>query len=219
MGLAVARKISTANAGMTKNQIVAKFLAHVKAECKRLKIKFRFSKYEKVDAGDRMMCGGFFDSSIKTLAVATGKRTQAQWLALLIHEYNHMMQWQEKSPFWHPDSDPFHDWLSGKHNKWTKKQLDYYHGKVRDVEWDCERRSIKMIQEWGLPLDVAKYMQEANTYIGSYAVMRVKRKWMVKSSYRNPNIVKLMPKNRLLTRKELSHPSKQFMEQCLKRCY
>jgi hypothetical protein len=203
----------------SKNQTVAKFLAHVKAECKRLKVKFRFSKHKTVHSGDHIMCGGFFDSNKKMLAVARGGRTQAQWLALLVHEFNHLKQWTEKSRFWNSKSDLFLEWLEGKHSKWNAKQISKFYAAARDVEWDCERRSIKMIKELGLPLNLNDYISQANTYVGSYAVMLKKRKWMIKSSYRNPNIVKLMPKNRLLTRKELANPTKQFMEQCLKRCY
>ena len=203
----------------TKNKTVAKFISHVKAECKRLGIRFRFSKYKKVHCGDHILCGGFFDDITKTLAVATGGRTQDQWLALLVHEYNHLLQWSEKSPFWCSDADGFLQWLEGKHDKWNAKQLLKFYRRTRDVEWDCERRSIKMIQDWKLPLDLAEYTRQANTYVGSYAVMMKKRKWMVKSSYSNPHIVKLMPGNRLLTRNELTNPPTEFMEQCLKRCY
>jgi hypothetical protein len=203
----------------TRSKVVAKFIAHVRAECKRLKVKFRFSKYRKVNCGDGALCGGFFVTSPRTLAVATGKRTQSQWLALLVHEFNHMLQWHENSRFWNSESDKFLDWLSGKYNNWDKKQLAYHYRKARDVEWDCERRSLKMVKEWGLPLDTKTYARQANTYVGSYAVMMKKRKWITKPLYTNPRVANHMPANRILSRKELAHPPKKFVAACLKLCY
>jgi hypothetical protein len=200
-------------------KLVEKFIAHVKAECKKYKIKFKMSKYNKVHSGDFIMCGGYFDDENKTLAVATGGRTQEQCLALLVHEYNHLLQWANKSKYWCGDSDGFLLWLEGKNNRWNDKKINHHFLKTVGVEWDCERQSVKMIKKWKLPINLKSYIQQANAYVGSYAVMKKKRKWTNRSAYRVKCVVEQMPGDRILTQKEIVNPPAKFTELALRYCF
>ena len=76
-----------------------------------------------------------------------------------------------------------------------KNTTAYKAGKiVRDMELDCEIRSVENIKKWKLPLKINNYIQLANSYIYFYTYSLKVRKWCnLKSPYRVKSIVNIMP--------------------------
>ena len=86
---------------------------------------------------------------------------------------------------------------------------------TRDLELDNEKRSVKIIKEWGLPIDIKEYTQKANAYVNLYNRLAVTRKWpSVKNSpYKNPKIYKQMPKIFRMDYKNLSEKYYKIFEE------
>lgn len=144
-------------------------------------------------------CSGFFadeHSGGPKLAYAMGKPFE-DWFSVLAHEYNHMLQWFEKSPFWAPiqESDKYlWPWLAGKIELVPERAEKYSMDNLR-VELDCERRTIVMVKELDLPIDLPSYIKKANSYVYYYHMVLKHRKWyeVGREPYSVPEIVSAMP--------------------------
>lgn len=127
-----------------------------------------------IDTGDGIRCSGYFtDGDQPMLAVACGRPSE-QWLGTLLHEYSHLTQWAENAPVWREDrSAAWADWLNGKRVKDIKARI----AKSRELEADCERRTVRLARELQAPIDLEQYIRGANSYIHFYNVMAETRKW------------------------------------------
>lgn len=127
-----------------------------------------------VMAADGCPCSGYFDESpeVPVLVVAWANPNR---LGILLHEYSHATQWAERAPVWLADekTESWAEWLGGKRLRNPKAAL----ASARELEADCERRTLRLARELNAPLDVPKYTQSANAYVHFYNVMAVKRKW------------------------------------------
>jgi hypothetical protein len=81
--------------------------------------------------------------------------------------------------------------LNGKEVPNIEKAL----AKTRDMELDNEKRSVKLIKKWDLPIDVKVYTKKANAYVQFYNYMYLTRRWCNPSNSpaRNPKVWKKMP--------------------------
>lgn len=132
-----------------------------------------------VKAADGITCSGYFDGggpdTHPLLAVATGG-PQDKWLGTLLHEYSHLTQWAEGAPVWLAGSDAWADWLEGKRVSGIKAKI----ATARELEADCERRTVRLARELQAPIDLDRYIRGANSYVHFYNVMAEKRKWYAK---------------------------------------
>jgi hypothetical protein len=146
-------------------------------------------------------CGGYFLDSDEypELAIATGTPT---WPATLIHEFNHFWQWRDRAEVWAAGLLPDGTYGSDILEMWyahmvelNEEQLDRYFGPTLDVEVDCERRSICMINDYDLPFDTGLYAKQANAYLLMYSECRRRRAWSQpgRAPYRVPEILDRMP--------------------------
>lgn len=119
---------------------------------------------------------GYFEGGVPqpVLAVAWDAPEDRR-LGVLLHEYSHLTQWAENAPVWRPDMD-WAPWLDGKPVKNVKAKIEA----SREVEADCERRTVRLIRELDAPIDLDRYIRSANAYIHFYNVMAAKRKWYAK---------------------------------------
>lgn len=189
---------------------IQKFVKHVRSECKKHGIKFLLKRSKYVIVSKSIRCSGWFDSEAKELVVA-GQNTN--WLATLVHEYAHLTQWLDQCKEW-KDSETIEnidDWLSGKEIKNPKKAL----AKTRDLELDNEKRSVKIIKDWSLPIDTKEYTQKANAYVQFYNYLFYTRRWCTpkNSPYKNPKIYKHMPTIFKMNYKVLSDKYKRVFEE------
>lgn len=129
--------------------------------------------------GENEGCSGFFDPENKILAVATKKKKE-DWLGVLIHESCHLDQWVHDRYLWDKLSigyNIFFKWLlDGKEVE--MKVLERCVQDIIELEKDCEIRSIKKIQKYGINIDVERYRRLANAYLYSYIYMLGSRKWI-----------------------------------------
>ena len=186
------------------------FVKHVRTECKTHGIKFVLKRSKNVVTPDKIKCVGYFDTdSKKELVVAGGDRN---WLLTLVHEYGHLTQWVEGCKEWKDTEkiDNIDDWLNGIDVPNPKKAL----AKTRDLELDNEKRSVKLIKKWELPIDIKVYIQKANAYVQFYNYIYYTRRWATptNSPYRNPAIYGKMPTTFRMNYKTLSKKHMKVFE-------
>jgi len=127
--------------------------------------------------------------------VVAGK--SKDWLGVLAHEYAHLTQWKDKSTnIWQTGSTGvthLDDWLGGKKIRSIKKAIQ----QSRDLELDNEKRTVKLIKKWKLPIDLNDYIKKANAYIQFYNWMRYSKRWSSPGNapYGNKAIYEAMPPN------------------------
>lgn len=185
------------------------FIKFVRQECKTHGIKFLLKRSKYVIVSKTIKCSGWFDAEAKELVVAGKSRN---WLATLVHEYAHLTQWVDQCKEWRAAEgiENIDDWLNGKKIKNPKRAL----AKTRDLELDNEKRSVKLIKDWELPIDIKDYTQRANAYVQFYNYMFYTRRWCTpkNSPYRNPKIYKYMPTVFNMNYKVLSEKYKKVFE-------
>lgn len=127
--------------------------------------------------------GYFIDYGKPTLAVAINKPIQ-DWIMVLAHEGSHMEQWIEKSPYWtnsfidgREAVEYIDEWCNGK--DLPEEELNDICKIAREVEWDCEKRTIEKIKKYNLspPINIEEEIQKANSYILFYTFIKQTRKW------------------------------------------
>ena len=178
------------------------FINHVIEQCETNGIRLFLSKERKVafnKSGDSF-CNGYFCDGELELVTACGQPFDA-WFSVFIHESSHMDQWLEKDPIWTSgeisgveSSDILELWIQN-HIELNKKQKEKIINSALQVELDCERRTIKKIKQWNLPMNVELYAQRANAYVWFYHYMGIVRKWYTigYEPYNIPKIVTNMP--------------------------
>ncbi len=175
------------------------FIQFVKDECKRLGVKnhIKYVKFVKISPSIR--CSGYFDSEDPDkgaiLACAMGK---SDGLEILVHEYCHLTQWQDGYKLWKEAGKalPIIDkWLEGNYVR--PVTLDNAFEVAIELERNNEMRSVRVINEWGLSIDVPTYIKKANTYLMFYNWMRKTRKWSKPNNqpYHNKRLIAAMPSN------------------------
>lgn len=132
---------------------------------------------------------GYFDEDNLIIA-----RKSSRWLGVFTHEYSHFLQWIEKEPKYIDSEnisidDIMKDLKRGKKIRNIEEKMIA----IRAVEHDCERRTIKLIKEYKLPINVNVYTQQANSYLCFYHAVLIKKSTDNRKNIFHPNITKHMP--------------------------
>ena len=150
------------------------FIKDVRKKCREIGVKLIFAKGEAVKTPAGFVCAGYFDDNIKTISVAKGN---SLWLGVLAHEFAHCLQWQENSIEWQKDQECGNEvmeaWLNGKEVKNLRKAIN----NIIALELDCEKRALKLIAKYDLPVNTPTYIQRANECILYYRWAQLVRKW------------------------------------------
>lgn len=188
---------------MSKNKNVKDFIQHVKEHCKEVGIKCDIRPVNYLVLSGNIRCSGYFCEETMKLVVA-GK--SKDWLGILVHEYAHLTQWQDtRTNIWKRGSTGvtnLDDWLGGKKIRSVKKAIEW----SRDLELDNEKRSVKLIKKWKLPIELNDYIKKANAYIQFYNWMRYSKRWSRPGNapYSNKAIYEAMPANFRMNYKKMS---------------
>ena len=133
------------------------------------------------------MCGGYFDSFGKVLAVASNVSVE-RFVSLLCHEFSHYAQAKDKTSIWHDEKinnghSKFFYWLGGaKHYKtWELVQS------AISLEHDCEKRALKLIRRrFSHIISPKDYEKRASIYLYGYIFVWETGKWFTKDLYQQP---------------------------------
>lgn len=166
----------------------------------------------------KMKCSGYFDE--ETLAVAI-KRNPNNWFQVFIHETCHMDQFLEKSSVWNRKIkkkycplELYEMYIDGVIETTDEIAFEIQKYCV-EVEWDCEKRSVKKIRKNDLGINIEKYTQEANLYLYLYPFCFLKRKWHSYTKIRrnNPDIIDSMPRQFLKKPVDYIHIPNEILKQ------
>lgn len=208
-----------------RNDPTKTFLDVVKNTCRQHGVRIYFGNGKWVTYTS-IRCLGYFDDIHHTpprLAVATG-RPLPEWLPIAVHEFAHLLQWVEDSPVWKDQVisptayalDLFNEWMDGK--DFSQEHIARLVRVAREVERDCEARTLALIKTHRLPINPVIYAQKANSYIFSYSVMARTRKLYVRVPRHTPELWKLMPK-KILPEEAYEHIPEDYFRAFLTHCY
>jgi hypothetical protein len=124
---------------------------------------------------------GFWDDTDEkklVFAYATGQ-TLDNWGPIFAHEFCHFLQWKDKEQIWYDYK-----------NITTKESFDIYHNlpisqerldfcldATREIELDCEKRTVQLFKKYKIPIDIKNYIRGANAYIHFYNHIKKYRQW------------------------------------------
>jgi len=176
------------------------FIKFVRHECRRYKVKFMLQHENEIKNQDEgaLSCGGYFTDTPAELAVAT-RISYTDFLSTLVHEYSHMTQWIDNSPYYigHRGFDSWdiiERWINGEEFK--KNTVKRCINIVRNCELDCDRRAIKIIKKHRVSININTYCQKSSAYIYFHNFMKITRKWEYKDIPSNKHqIINKMPTN------------------------
>lgn len=210
---------------LTGNSNIDLFLKHVRLVTKEHGVKLILQKTKMVKLAKNSYCSGYFNDVPKPKIVVAVDKPIEQWLPVLVHEFCHLEQFLEGDLTWtnleiyETDScTEFQDWLDG--NDELHPELITYHMKrVIDMEFNCEKRAVKKIKKFKLPINIEDYIQRANVYMWFYSAVKEMRKWSGKNNdipvYRIKEIANFCPKTWI---RNPYKPRKGFIE-LLKKYY
>jgi hypothetical protein len=131
------------------------------------------------------------------------------WEEVLIHEYNHALQWIEESPAWDapkltPEDAVRYGVALGSEtldvlHRWADHELELEPAELKDlvdrsiqVELDCEQRTARMGLELGWSIYYhAEYVKKCNAYLRSYRYVEQTRSWP--DDRESESVLALMP--------------------------
>jgi len=185
---------------------VATFIKYVKDEIKKAGGTINMANSRSVTYTlDDSEVNGYWDHNRMELACAIGQ-PQENWLPIFVHEYAHFTQWQEQCETWVKAEMPMGDeetkvtysdlmweWMEGSY--FPVSQIKGSLDAARELEADCERRSLKLIKKFQLPICTKFYAKKSNAYVHFYnAIFRFKKWYEIgKEPYNIPEILDVMP--------------------------
>lgn len=175
------------------------FVSHVKSECRENNFTLYLGKGKTVRTSYAMV-GGYFDDESRIIAVATDHPLK-EWGEILVHETCHMDQYLEQSRYFTPELDDAYEQLNDFFDGKVVENIEESVDKIVMMEADCERRAIKKIQEFNLPIDITTYAKKANAYLYGYRFMVQYGKWFDSSPYTIDSIVEEMSETLLAPNK------------------
>ncbi|MFA5312879.1 MAG: hypothetical protein WC375_06095 [Methanomassiliicoccales archaeon] len=156
----------------------SKFVSKVKDELQARGIELYLSNHCSVNFNeDHTRVSGYWDEEAKKMTVAVGM-SERNWVGSLVHEYAHFCQYVEKCPVWRHANryNSLWAWLIGNKDLQTDALMKEIKA-VRNMELDCERRTVKLIKKYHLPVPIEWYIRGASAYIYYYNFLPECRKW------------------------------------------
>ena len=152
---------------MTKE---TEFVKHIRKHLKEYGFSLIFGTGRRVNVGGAR-CEGYFNygKTKKERRIVVARKSQT-WLYVLAHEYCHFLQWLEYPSWYSNKFDISQDIVNNVsvgfiNKKWSKKQIRNAFLLVAYNERDCERRTVKLLQKWGIPFNKDIYIKKANLYV------------------------------------------------------
>lgn len=186
----------------TGNEFVDEFVSIVDKKLKKTRHKLRlvlgsglFIDGSKVD--------GYYCEDDKEIAICTNGGID--WISTLAHEYNHFLQKQNKSIYWQNltfnGKNAYSLWWSWieKDIELDKDELEIVVRKIQDVEYECECMTIKMIEEFNLPINIEEYILSSNSYLYFFQYAKKYRTWYSDTgSPKNDHVFCRLPKTKMV---------------------
>lgn len=176
------------------NNKMKKFISEALIDMIENKVSINLLRKNVIDMDDTYV-NGFFNSKPLSFNCAMAK-PQKEWNLIFLHEYCHYKQFKENSKEWNnfcKFGSNLWNWLNNKVELDSSKLMETVCA-VRDLELDCEKRVVKIIEEYGLNhIDIKHYIKLSNVYVLFYSLLPKTRKWYSKAPYNIKSIVDTVP--------------------------
>lgn len=117
-----------------------------------------------------------------------------------VHEYCHFSQWKNRSKIWQNARNFDIDDICS--NKKTKISIELIR-LVQNVERDCDKRVLKLIDQKELPIYKPNYIQKTNSYLLLYNYMSEFPSLKMDGTYAEKKVYSHLPNNKIFTMKDL----------------
>jgi hypothetical protein len=140
------------------------------------------------------------------------------WIGVLAHEYSHFLQCVNHNKLWlrFQDSvfdniDELEDIFTKKRNKINKTLRKKLSRSIINMELDCDKQAIKLINKYKLPVDKKEYTAKANVILYKYLywaeygtwpdfINKIARKTV---NYKNIGLTKLLSQEKYKSIKDI----------------
>lgn len=169
---------------MANSNSVSVFLEYVKRVCEENNIQLKIGRGKLVRMRPyNFKVAGYFDEDSRLLHCGKGSN-ETEFLSTLVHEFAHVLQWIEKDVHYKKCDHQKHGsvqnavcmWVNNEINI-SQKKLESYTQKVIACELNAERRALKIIKEFDLPIDTKKYCEHASATLYTYWLTLKTKKW------------------------------------------
>jgi len=175
-------------------------------------IEVRLIPSDRVVGDDGVKCAGWFDNEKKELVIATARD---DWIETFVHEYCHFEQYLD-GMFKGFDDSRLWNWLGGK-IELEQEEINRLCVQSRELEADCERRAMRKIKQYELPIDTRYYARKGNAYIMVYnAISRYHSVPQKVAPYRIADICNLFSEDIL---ESFDSTPSEYFELLKKYCY
>lgn len=106
-----------------------------------------------------------------------------------VHEFSHLQQAVEYSPFWRAYDSGF--WYDMENKTISFDSWDSVCSIIA-LEHDCESRVIEHSKKWNL-FDNEEYARRSNVYLHYYQYLFLRGKWSNSTTIYRPQLVRMMP--------------------------
>ena len=205
----------------THNKAIDRYIESLEQDLEDKDISFTVSLRPYVLLSENDKCNGYFDDEGFELAINVGRPVK-RWFPVLVHESSHFDQWKEQCKAWKAyiklncSDDELTKVINGE-STLSKADMKKYFDITRDLELDCERRTLAKIKEFELPIDAREYAKGASAYVFFYNFIAKHKKWykIGKEPYNTKEIVDLMPDNLDGDYSKLSRKLEKLFKQCV----
>jgi hypothetical protein len=181
---------------------IQKIKSHLSEYDGKLILKARVSQCSKFD-------GEFLESDMIIKCFIDFSSTY--WIGVLAHEYSHFLQCVSHNKLWlsFQDSvfdniDDLEDIFTKKTNKINKTLRKKISSSIINMELDCDKQAIKLINKYKLPVDKKEYIAKANVilykylYWGEYGIWPdfIDKKTGRTASYKKIGATRLLAQNK-----------------------
>jgi hypothetical protein len=145
---------------------IQKIKSHLSEHNGKLILKPRMSQSSKFD-------GEFLESDMIIKCFIDFSSTY--WIGVLAHEYSHFLQCVNHNKLWLSFQDSVFDNIDDLENIFTKKTNKInktlrkkISRSIINMELDCDKRAIKLINKYKLPVNKKEYIAKANVILYKY---------------------------------------------------
>jgi len=152
-------------------------LEYIKENSKEDNLEIRLNYSKLAYAKGVPFSSGYFDQPDEKqgrkypLLVVGIDKEESQWLEVLLHEYNHFLQWKNQTPTWKAYIDLYKDYNEGEAESFEQLETTV------NMESECESNTIKLAHKLNYDINPSRYIQKVNAYLVFYKIYAEKRKW------------------------------------------
>jgi hypothetical protein len=186
---------------------VLDFIKYIEDDCISNGFILDIQNVKYIDTGDGAPSSGYFSEDEKKICVSMKSK---DFIGILAHEYSHLRQYIENEELYNYYSKSYikvFQWLDGARVQKIQHHLD----NSLLLELDCEKRSVDLMKNFDLGVDIKDYIKRANAYIYFWKYLKYSRKWCnpYNTPSNNESLVSAMP-SRFLKKYELTDKIKEI---------